>query len=182
MLDRVWVGRVQEQEQRDQDTAIPSPNFRCWEVYHEDAKYQPTTTNAPPAVAFHGVLRVELICERDERAPQHTRYFECAPGGYTTLERHEHEHTIVILRGQGEAKLGCKTVPLSFGDVVYVEPNQAHQLRCADHATEPFGFLCVVPATRDKAKPLTLVDARQLVQHTSHNHKPAEDALIGGSK
>ena len=87
-------------------------------MYHEDAKYQPTTTNAPPAVAFHGVSRVELICERDESAPQHTRYFECAPGGYTALERHGHEHTIVILRGQGEAKLGCETVPLSFGDVV----------------------------------------------------------------
>jgi ribulose-bisphosphate carboxylase large chain len=156
-------------------------NFR-WEVYYEDAKYKPTTTNAPPAVAFHGVSRVELIGERDESAPQHTRYFECAPGGYTTLERHEHEHTIVILRGQGEARLGCETVPLSFGDVIYVAPNQAHQLRCADHATEPFGFLCVVPATRDKDKPLTPVDARQLVQHTSHNQKPDVDALLGGSK
>ena len=29
------------------------------------------------------------------------RYFEMAPGGYSTLERHEHMHAVMILRGEG---------------------------------------------------------------------------------
>ncbi len=31
------------------------------------------------------------------------RYFEMAAGGYSTLERHEHMHAVMILRGHGHA-------------------------------------------------------------------------------
>ena len=30
------------------------------------------------------------------------RYFEMAEGGYSTLERHEHMHAVMILRGHGQ--------------------------------------------------------------------------------
>src|SRR6266704_5039384 len=30
-----------------------------------------------------------------------TRYFEIQPGGYSTLERHQHPHAVVVLRGRG---------------------------------------------------------------------------------
>jgi quercetin dioxygenase-like cupin family protein len=36
-----------------------------------------------------------------------------------------------------------------MGDVVYVAPNDPHQFRNAEDATEPFGFLCIVNAERD---------------------------------
>ena len=34
------------------------------------------------------------------------RYFEVAPGGWTTLERHQHVHAVTILRGAGRALVG----------------------------------------------------------------------------
>jgi len=35
-----------------------------------------------------------------------TRYFEVQPGGYSTLERHEHPHAVIVLRGRGRVVLG----------------------------------------------------------------------------
>ena len=34
------------------------------------------------------------------------RYFEMDAGGYSTLERHEHAHAVMILRGHGHCLLG----------------------------------------------------------------------------
>ena len=34
------------------------------------------------------------------------RYFEMAPGGYSTLERHGHMHAVMILRGHGHCLVG----------------------------------------------------------------------------
>ncbi len=34
------------------------------------------------------------------------RYFEVAPGGFSTLERHEHMHGVLILRGRGQCLVG----------------------------------------------------------------------------
>ena len=54
------------------------------------------------------------------------------------------------MRGKGEAQAGCYIWPVTVGDVVYVSPSDPHQFRCPADATEPFGFLCMVNATRDK--------------------------------
>ncbi len=34
------------------------------------------------------------------------RYFEIAPGGFSTLERHQHMHAVLILRGRGHCLVG----------------------------------------------------------------------------
>ena len=38
-------------------------------------------------------------CCSPTRAQRELRYFEVAPGGFSTLERHEHMHAVLILRG-----------------------------------------------------------------------------------
>ena len=43
---------------------------------------------------------------------------------------------------------------LLYGDVVYVSPNEPHQLLCPAECHEPLGFLCIVNAVRDKPVPL----------------------------
>jgi quercetin dioxygenase-like cupin family protein len=96
-----------------------------------------------------GVTRVGLVGEQGESTAFHTRYFEIAPGGFSSLEKHVHEHVVVVLRGQGEVRLGAAVHPLAFGDTVYVAPEEVHQFRNRS-ATEPFGFLCVVDARRDR--------------------------------
>jgi len=99
--------------------------------------------------SWKGITRRELIGKRGESPKFHVRYFELAPGGYSTLEKHDHEHAVIPLRGQGEVQFGCYVYRVGFGDVIYVAPNDPHQFRNPEEADEPFGFLCVVNAERD---------------------------------
>jgi quercetin dioxygenase-like cupin family protein len=98
---------------------------------------------------WRGISRLELLGKRGESTGFHLRYFEIAPGGYSTLEKHEHEHVVVPLRGRGEARFGCFIHRVGPGDVVYVAPGDPHQFRNPTEAEEPFGFLCIVSAERD---------------------------------
>lgn len=102
------------------------------------------------AETWKGITRRELIGKRGETVDFHVRYFEIQPGGYSTLEKHEHEHVVIPLRGAGEAQAGCYVWTVGVGDVVYVGPSDPHQFRCPAGAKEPFGFLCVVNAKRDR--------------------------------
>ena len=107
-----------------------------------------------PAADHHcGVLRSVLVGEAGERTQFHLRYFEIAPGGFTTLEYHRHEHVVVVLRGSGVARIADTEHDLRFGDTLYVAPHEVHQLRNSS-ATEPFGFLCLVDAVRDRPVPV----------------------------
>ncbi len=99
---------------------------------------------------WQGITRRELIGKRGETTQFHVRYFEIKPGGYSTLEKHEHEHVVIPMRGKGEAQAGCLIWTVSIGDVVYVSPSDPHQFRCPEDAAEPFGFLCIVNAKRDQ--------------------------------
>jgi quercetin dioxygenase-like cupin family protein len=58
------------------------------------------------------------------------------------------------MRGTGEAQAGCYVWKIGFGDVVYVSPSDPHQFRCPEDAQEPFGFLCLVNAERDRPTPV----------------------------
>ncbi|MBT8420570.1 MAG: cupin domain-containing protein [Gammaproteobacteria bacterium] len=98
---------------------------------------------------WKGTTRRELVGKRGESPRFHVRYFEIAPGGYSTLEKHHHEHVVIPLRGRGVAQLGEEIHDVGFGDVVYVSPDESHQFRNPADAKEPFGFLCLVNAKRD---------------------------------
>jgi quercetin dioxygenase-like cupin family protein len=76
------------------------------------------------------------------------RYFEVGAGGHTTLERHEHVHAVMILRGGGKALVGTSVYPIAQYDLFRVPPMTWHQFRAGDD--EPMGFLCLVPSERDR--------------------------------
>jgi quercetin dioxygenase-like cupin family protein len=76
------------------------------------------------------------------------RYFEMAAGGYSTLERHEHMHAVMILRGHGQCLVGDAVRPVQQFDLVTIPSLTWHQFRATDG--EPLGFLCMVNAVRDK--------------------------------
>src|SRR5262245_44467260 len=116
------------------------PDFR-WEGV-------PVAEYKAPADHWCGIARTVLIGEGGEQTTFHVRYFEIAPGGFSSLEHHGHEHVIVVLRGRGEVQLGDTAHEIAFGDTVYVAPQELHQLRNRS-ASEPFGFLCMVDAQRD---------------------------------
>jgi quercetin dioxygenase-like cupin family protein len=80
--------------------------------------------------------------------PAQLRYFEVSPGGYTTLERHEHVHAVMVIRGHGQCLVGDKAWDISMHDLVRVPPMTWHQFHAA--ADEPLGFLCMVASDRDR--------------------------------
>jgi mannose-6-phosphate isomerase-like protein (cupin superfamily) len=88
------------------------------------------------------------------------RYFEVAAGGFSTLERHEHMHAVLILRGRGHCLIGCEIKSLETRDLVTVPPLTWHQFRATKG--EPLGFLCMVNALRDKPQLPTAEDLARL--------------------
>ena len=95
---------------------------------------------------FKDVTRQVLFSQPDQACE--LRYFEVAPGGYSTLERHEHTHAVLILRGHGSVRIGTDVQEISERDLVTVEPLTWHQFHAApDNA---LGFLCLVSKARDK--------------------------------
>jgi hypothetical protein len=54
---------------------------------------------AEGSAPFKDITRQVLF--GDPRIAAELRYFEMAPGGHSTLERHEHMHAVMILRGRG---------------------------------------------------------------------------------
>jgi quercetin dioxygenase-like cupin family protein len=121
------------------------PGFR-WEGV-------PATEYKQAADHWRGVTRVSLVGGGGEATRFHLRYFEIAPGGFSSYECHRHEHAVVVLRGAGQVRLGETEHAIGFGDTVYVAPNEPHQFRNLSES-EPLGFLCVVDAERDAPVPL----------------------------
>jgi quercetin dioxygenase-like cupin family protein len=76
------------------------------------------------------------------------RYFEMAPGGYSTLERHQHMHGVMIFRGHGHCLLGTEVRAVKPFDLVTIPAWTWHQFRAT--AGEAFGFLCMVNRNRDR--------------------------------
>jgi len=95
---------------------------------------------------FRDVTRQVLFDAQDP--PAQLRYFEVAPGGWTTLERHEHVHAVMVIRGRGTCLVGDQAHAIALHDLVNIPPMTWHQFRAA--ADEPLGFLCLVASDRDR--------------------------------
>ena len=107
---------------------------------------------------FKDITRQTLF--RTEDLAGELRYFEIAPGGYSTLERHEHVHAVMILRGEGRCLVGGEVRAVAPFDLISVPPMTWHQFRAA--AAEPLGFLCMVDRERDRPLLPTPAELAQL--------------------
>lgn len=96
---------------------------------------------------FRDVTR-QVLSDASHGQGTSLRYFEVGPGGWTTLEKHEHTHVVVPIRGRGAALVVDRVVPLALHDVVFVPSWGWHQFRAADDG--PLGFLCAVTVQRDR--------------------------------
>src|SRR3954465_9425523 len=92
--------------------------------------------------------------------PAALRYFEVAPGGHTTLERHEHVHAVMVIRGHGQCLVGDRAHEIGERDLVSVPAMPWPQFHAASDA--PLGFLCLVAADRDRPQLPTADEAREL--------------------
>ena len=103
-------------------------------------------TYGPENSTADGASRQVLIGSEEHSQHFHMRYFAVQPGGYTSLDQHAHDHGVYVLHGQATLRLGNTAHEISTGDVIYISGNEVHQFFATGN--EPFGFLCVVPASR----------------------------------
>jgi ribulose-bisphosphate carboxylase large chain len=101
-----------------------------------------------PQANFAGVARHELTGKYGEKTSFDLRYFELEPGGYSSREKHVHEHVIIAARGVGVLEREGESQPLRQHDVAHIGPMVVHQLR--NESNEPFGFYCIVDHLRDR--------------------------------
>lgn len=99
---------------------------------------------------FKDIVRRQLLGPETPGTHFELRYFEVAPGGYSSLEIHEHTHTVIIARGRGTAILGREVVGVAEHDVCHTGPGEAHQF-IADQG-QALGFYCLVHKERDRPR------------------------------
>jgi quercetin dioxygenase-like cupin family protein len=104
----------------------------------------------------------QVLFEGQQTLPAQWRYFEVAPGGHSTLERHEHLHNVLILRGHGQCLVDGQVHDIGEHDLIHVPRLSWHQFRAAGDA--PLGFLCLVAEERDKPQLPTPDDLKALRQ------------------
>lgn len=95
---------------------------------------------------FAGITRQLLFAGGDGLACE-LRYFEVAPGGWSSLERHHHAHAVILVRGRARVLVGNRIVEAHTHDLVRVPPLTWHQFQPV--GDEPLGFLCMVDCDRD---------------------------------
>ena len=115
------------------------PDFRWNGVEHAPYK----DSGAAP---FKAISRQTLF--KEPALGCELRYFEMDSGGYSTLERHEHTHAVMILRGHGKCLLGEIVHDVKPHDLITIPAWTWHQFRAT--AGEPMGFLCMVNHDRDR--------------------------------
>lgn len=122
------------------------PGLFRWEGI--EARAYKDEPGAARGMAWRGISRHTLA-----RGSFEVRYFELAPGGYSSLEKHAHVHAVVCVRGHGRALVGSSVVSLAPFDLVETAPFEPH--RWTNPSSEPFGFLCTVDGARDRPVPLS---------------------------
>lgn len=102
--------------------------------------------------AATGVERHTIVGERktsrDDPGPAiEVRYFELQPGAVSRLEKHEHEHFVIVKQGLGYAVIDDTFTEIAPNDVIYVAPLELHQF--VNRGDTAFGFYCIVESVRD---------------------------------
>lgn len=120
--------------------------------YRGNFKWQGVRTESYKTQGNHwaSVIKRVLIGHHNESAKFHLRYFEILPDGYSSFEKHRHEHVVMGVRGKGKVLCGGKNYTMNLFDTLYIAPDTPHQL--SNPFREPFGFLCIVNARRDKPR------------------------------
>lgn len=112
---------------------------------------------------YHDIHRASILVDDSDELNFHTRYFEIQGGGYTSLEYHQHSHSVVIIRGSGSVILDNDLHILGLHDVIYISPGTIHQFH-ADQSG-PLGFICIVDRHRDKPVVPKLKSVREKIQN-----------------
>ena len=89
-------------------------------------------------------LKVRWLITKEMGAPNFAmRLFEMEPKGHSPFHSHPWEHEVYILEGEGLAVSEEGEKKISAGTVIYISPNEKHQLK--NNGKKTLKFLCLVP-------------------------------------
>ncbi len=75
------------------------------------------------------------------------RLFALDQGGFSPYHKHEWEHEVFVLTGEGVVKGQGFEKRVKAGDFIYVPPNEEHQF--CSVGKEEFSFICVIPKVEE---------------------------------
>jgi len=107
------------------------------------------------------LVRNIIVGSHGESSPFDLRYFEMEPGGSSGTVRHPGEHVVIGVRGKGTAVVEGRTLDLNPLDVLYIGPDELHQIH--NREEQPFGFFCIVGSGREQVA-LPLQDELEWLQ------------------
>jgi quercetin dioxygenase-like cupin family protein len=93
---------------------------------------------------FEGVTRQVFIGPNEDSNNFHMRYFRLEPGTHSNLERHSHEHGVIILHGKAKVQINKELFDVFPNDAIFISGNDLHQFVVT--GDQPLGFLCVIKA------------------------------------
>ncbi len=85
-----------------------------------------------------------LVSKEDEAPNFFLRLFTIKRGGHTPYHKHNYEHEVFVLDGEGKVIIDGKEYRLEKGFVVTVPADIMHQFK--NHADSDFKFLCMIPS------------------------------------
>lgn len=89
-------------------------------------------------------LKVRWLIGKDVGAPNFAmRLFEMQSGGYSPLHKHDWEHEVFILEGEGTVAGKEGEKKFKPGDAIFVPANERHQFK--NTGKKQVKFLCLVP-------------------------------------
>ncbi len=103
-------------------------------------------TDIPAQKAEEGAkdITVRWLITKDMGAENFAmRLFEMGAGGYSPYHRHDWEHEVFILEGEGIVKSEEKDIPFTPWAVIFIPPGEYHQFR--NTGKKPVKFLCLIP-------------------------------------
>ena len=93
-------------------------------------------------------VRVKYLLHKGVGAKRlQLRLFTIDVGGYTSLEKHAHEHEVFMLRGKALVRGGDQEVVVKPRDVVFIPSFEEHQFK--NIGDEPVEFLCTKETTNE---------------------------------
>lgn len=91
-------------------------------------------------------VAARVVIGKNDGAPNFCmRVFEIYPGGHTPKHAHAWEHEMFIHAGEGEIYGKGAWQPLQAGNVVFLPPQEEHQMR--NTGKDLLIVVCLVPST-----------------------------------
>jgi len=90
----------------------------------------------------------QVLLGPDTASTFHTRRFIMEPGGGMPEHTNSVEHQQYVLRGSARVGIGDEVFDVGVGTVVHIPAGIPHWYRVV--SSEPFEFLCMVPAEKDE--------------------------------